>query len=520
MSTQDYVVGIDIGTGSARAGVFDRAGNMLAEAKMPIALNRPQEHHVEQSSTDIWRSICYSVRTAVTNAGIAPESVSGVSVSATCSLVLLNKDDQPLCLSDGDEKWDIIVWMDHRSTAEAAECTATGAKPLANLGGVMSPEMEMPKLMWLKRNRPDLYQQIGYAGDLGDWVGFKCTGSRERSVCMLACKWTFDPRPGQGWDRDFLRQISMEDVIVRAGLPEQALPVGATLGPLTEEAADDLGLTTNCIFAVGMIDAYAGALGTLGRSLADAPARRVAVIAGTSTCHIAAQPERQEVPGVWGPYPGALCDGYVANEGGQSISGALLDHLVALFSAGKEFGDNPHDALSTLLLERLENGNDPAPRTHVLPDFIGNRSPYADPDIRGVIAGLSLDDPKESFIKVYWAAATALVYGTKLIIDRMNANGYAIDTLHLSGGHNRSPLLRKLYADGTGCRVVLSQAPEPVLLGAAVAALGPQSDGDLLSIAGQLTPGEDILLPDPASKDMHEGRYRVFMELYSLDTKA
>lgn len=521
MNTQEHVIGIDIGTGSARAGLFNRTGRLLGTAKAPIAMNRPAEHHVEQSTSDIWRAVCDATRHAVAEAQVTPETVKGISVSATCSLVLLDAEHAPLALSPGEQAWNIIVWMDHRAIAEAAECTATGAAPLRNLGGVMSPEMQIPKLMWLKRHRPELYQRIGYAGDLGDWLGFQCTGSTERSVCMLACKWTFDPRPGHGWDRDFLSRVDMQDVTDRARLPDQAQPVGAPLGPLSEAAAADLGLTTDCTFAVGMIDAYAGALGTLGRSLTDAPQRRLAVIGGTSTCHIGAQPERREVPGVWGPYPGALGDGFAANEGGQSITGALLDHIVALFAAGGEFGEDPHGALSELLLEQLESG-DPAPDVHVLADFIGNRSPLADPNIRGAITGLTLESPRESFIKVYWAATTALIYGTRAIIERMNAHGYAIDTLHLSGGHNRSPLLRKLYADGTGCRVILSDAPEPVLLGAAVAAMASQKEGDVLAVARDLVPGERALEPAPETRDLHAARYAAFRALYDgrLDKRS
>lgn len=514
MVNQEYVLGIDIGTGSARAGIFTLDGVMLAEAKTPIAMHRPAEHHVEQSSTDIWHAVCRATQRARDAAGVAPDAVTSMSVSATCSLVLLDQQDKPLGLSPGDEAWNIIVWMDHRATAEATECTATNAAPLANLGGVMSPEMQMPKLMWLKRHRPELYAQIGYAGDLGDWLGFKCTGSVERSVCMLTCKWTFDPRHGYGWDQDFLDQIGMQDVLERARLPHQARPVGVTLGQLTEAAAADLGVTTGCTFAVGMIDAYAGALGTLGRSLTDAPERRLAVIGGTSTCHIGAQPKRREVPGVWGPYPGALCNGFVANEGGQSITGALLDHLAVLFSAGNEFGEDLHGTLSDLLFERLALG-DPAPHTHVCPDVIGNRSPLADPEIRGAITGLTLDTPRESFIKIYWAAATSLVYGTRAIIERMNAHGYIIDTLHLSGGHSRSALLRKLYADGTGCRVILSDAPEPVLLGAAVAAMAAKANGDVLSVANDLSPGEQVLEPDSETYELHAARYAAFKELYA-----
>lgn len=513
MTRPTCFLSVDIGTGSARVGVFDDRGVLLGEAKAPIAQHRPFDHHVEQSTTDIWRAICDSTHRAVAQAGVEPAAVASMSVSATCSLVLLDQARAPLPLSPGDEMWNIIVWMDHRATKEAAECTATGGAPLDNLGGVMSPEMQIPKLMWLKRQRPELYARIGYAADLGDWLGYHCTGIDRRSVCMLACKWTFDPRPDHGWDRDFLARVDMADVIERAGLGEDAAAVGEPLGRLSERAAADLGLSTGCLFAVGMIDAYAGAMGTLGRSLDRDAAHRLAIIAGTSTCHIGAHPKRCEIPGVWGPYPGALCEGFVANEGGQSLSGALLDHIVALFSAGSEFGDDPHGALSELLLERLEGG-DPAPDIHLRPDFIGNRSPLADPQIRGAIVGLTLESPRESFIKVYWAAATALVYGTRAIIERMNHYGYAIDTLHLSGGHNRSPLLRKLYADGTGCRVVLSEAPEPVLLGAAVAAMAPTHGGDLLAVARDLAPGEHILEPDPATRALHEARYRAFCELF------
>ncbi|KFF49673.1 hypothetical protein GY26_06750 [Gammaproteobacteria bacterium MFB021] len=513
MTETHYSLGVDIGTGSARVGVFDDRGELLGEAKAPIAMHRPQEHHVEQSTRDIWRAICDATRRAVDAAGIEPARVKSLSVSATCSLVLLDRQHRPLALSTGDEGWNIIVWMDHRATAEAELCTATGAAPLANLGGVMSPEMQMPKLMWLKRNRPALYDSIGYAGDLGDWLGYHCTGIDRRSVCTLACKWTFDPRPNRGWDRDFLAQVDMTDVLERAALPASAAAVGEPLGPLSETAAAELGLTTDCLFAVGMIDAYAGAMGTLGRSLDAHSAHRLAVIAGTSTCHIGAQPERREVPGVWGPYPGALCDGFVANEGGQSLTGALLDHIVALFSAGSDFGDDPHGALSALLLERLAAG-DPAPELHVRPDFIGNRSPLADPELRGAIDGLTLESPRETFIKVYWAAATALVYGTRAIIERMNANGYAIDTLHLSGGHNRSQLLRKLYADGTGCRVVLSEAPEPVLLGAAIIAMAARRHENPLAVARSLAPGEDLLEPDAAARDLHDKRYAAFRQLF------
>ena len=78
------------------------------------------------------------------------EQVAGISFDATCSLVVRDRDGAPLSVSrTGEARWDTIVWLDHRALAEAEECTATGHRVLDFIGGVMSPEMETPKLMWL-----------------------------------------------------------------------------------------------------------------------------------------------------------------------------------------------------------------------------------------------------------------------------------------------------------------------------------------------------------------------------------
>ena len=85
-----------------------------------------------------------------------PAEIVGISFDATCSLVVRDRAGAQLGVSTGGgERWDTIVWLDHRALAEADDCTATGHRVLDYLGGVMSPEMQTPKLMWIKRNLPD-----------------------------------------------------------------------------------------------------------------------------------------------------------------------------------------------------------------------------------------------------------------------------------------------------------------------------------------------------------------------------
>jgi len=120
-----YVVGVDVGTGSARAGLFDANGGRLATASHPIAMWRPQPDWAEQSSTDIWDAIRLCVRECLSQAQIAASKVVGISFDATCSLVVLdaNGDDLPIN-TDGDKTRDVIVWMDHRAIPETEEINA------------------------------------------------------------------------------------------------------------------------------------------------------------------------------------------------------------------------------------------------------------------------------------------------------------------------------------------------------------------------------------------------------------
>ena len=95
--------------------------------------------------------------------------------------------------------WDTIVWLDHRAVAEAEECTASGHRVLDHVGGVMSPEMEIPKLMWLKRHLPETWARAGLFLDLADYLTWRASGSTARSECTVTCKWTYLAHEQEGW---------------------------------------------------------------------------------------------------------------------------------------------------------------------------------------------------------------------------------------------------------------------------------------------------------------------------------
>ena len=164
-------LGIDVGTGSVRAALFDSHGARLGLGTHPIRMWRPAEDFVEQSSEDIWRAAGASVRAAMDEAGLRGDDVAGIGFDATCSLVLLDAADRPISVSPtGRDEQNVIVWMDHRATAQAARITAGDHEVLRYVGGVISPEMQTPKLLWLKEELPTAFQRAIYAVHFYPWV--------------------------------------------------------------------------------------------------------------------------------------------------------------------------------------------------------------------------------------------------------------------------------------------------------------------------------------------------------------
>jgi L-ribulokinase len=515
---RDILLAVDVGTGSARAGVFDKGGELLARAVNPILIHRPRENHAEHDSEDIWAAVCQSVRQALAAAAIAPGRVAAIGFDATCSLVIRDRNGKQLSVStSGENAYDTLVWLDHRALAEADFLTGSEHPILEYAGHFMSPEMEMPKLMWLKKNLPDTWERMGYAFDLADFLTWKATGSTQRSRCTLTAKWNYVAHEKPAWKADFLNMIGLGDLLVRATLPEETVPAGGVIGHLSDRAADDLGLDTGCMVAAGLIDAYAGALGVLS-AYADPGTdldSHFAMIAGTSSCIVAFSNEKRPSRGLWGPYFEAVFPGYWLVEAGQSATGALLDHVIAMHAAGGEPNSNRHQSIIRRIgeLQQMEGG-DIAPRLHVLPDFHGNRSPLADPHAVGVISGLTLDTSFDGLCRLYWRTCVSIAFGIRHVLETMDDYGYRPGRLHITGGHVRNPLLMQLYADVTGCDVVVAETGDAVLLGTAMsAAVGGGLYPDLASAGRAMDAGGRTIRPDATRRAAYDRDFRKYLAM-------
>ncbi len=532
-----HVIGVDVGTGSVRAGLFTKEGVMLASAVEPIKTWKPRPNFVEQSSENIWLAVGTTVQSVLKQSGIARDRIVGISFDATCSLVVLDKDDQPLTVSqEGDTERNVIVWMDHRALKEADEINLGDYAPLKYVGGKVSPEMETPKLLWLKRNLPESWSAAGKFFDLADYLTFRSTGDDTRSLCTVVCKWTYLGHLGEsgGWDKEYFNSIGLSDLLDGKKIGTKFSPMGTRIGNLTPKAAKELGLTENCAVGIGIIDAHAGGLGLLGAIWKDSPDRDpalletvLALIGGTSACHMAVSREPRFIEGVWGPYYGAMVSGMWLTEGGQSAAGSAIDHVIEdhanfpnLLKTESETSISRYELLNAETDRLRQESGLPYPaqltkNIHILPYFLGNRSPNADPHAVATIEGLTLDASISSQALRYYAAIQAVAYGTRDIVQALNESGYRIDTLFATGGGTKNPLWLQEHADATGLPIVLAREPEAVLLGSAIlAATAAQIYPDVRHAMQAMSVEGETIRPNPATLSYHDAKFKIFKQMY------
>uniref|UniRef100_A0A8C5H8E7 FGGY carbohydrate kinase domain-containing protein n=1 Tax=Gouania willdenowi TaxID=441366 RepID=A0A8C5H8E7_GOUWI len=474
-----FYVGVDVGTASVRAALVTREGLLKSTAEEPISIWEPESDHYVQSSTQIWERCC-TVLKKVTH-GVERSRVRGVGFDATCSLVVLDQNFQPVPVTkEGDTQRNVVMWMDHRAAEQAARITDSGHRVLSSVGGVMSPEMQPPKLLWLKENlKETCWNKAAHFLDLPDFLSWKATGSLTRSLCTLVCKWTYSPP--EGWDPSFWTSIGLEDLLENnfSKIGNETCAPGSPVGcGLSQEAATDLDLDPGTAVGASLIDAHAGGLGVIGADVKgfqlpceNQPiSSRMAMICGTSTCHMAISEQPVFVPGVWGPCLSAMVPGMWLNEGGQSATGRLIDHMVKGHAAFPSTCGNFYTYLNSHL--SLMANSHPVDllgtNLHLWPDFHGNRSPLADPTLKGMVVGLSLSQTLDDLALLYLATIQALALGTLHILEAMKGAGHDIRTLFLCGGLSKNPLFVQIQANATGLPVVLPDQMEAVLVGAAV----------------------------------------------------
>jgi FGGY-family pentulose kinase len=499
MAEAPYLMGIDFGTEGVRVGIFDCSGAPVGFGSAAYGTEHPRPGWAEQDPGEWWSSLVEAVPAALEDGELTGDEIAGISVDATSSTVLaVDADGRPLRPA--------LLWMDVRASEEAARIAATHDAALKYNGhGDVSAEFGLPKALWLRDHEPEVYEAARYIVDGADWVTQRLTGSPTMSINTASSKYYFDRDTG-GWPSDLYAQLDAGDLLDK--FPQAVLDVGAPVGGLRREVAEELGLKPDTPVAEASVDAYAGALG-----LGVVAPGTLALITGSSHVIIAQSAAPVHDPGFWGAYTDALIPGLYTIEAGQASTGSIVAWLKnelggAVVAEAQRRGVDPYDLLNEMA-QRVPVGSD---GLLVLDYFQGNRSPHTDPYARGVVSGLSLS---HGLGHLFRAVLEGICYGTEDILRTLRDNEFVPRMNVVSGGPAKSELWMQIHADVSNVPITFTKVSEGPVLGSAIqAAVSANIYPDLASAANAMVQFGRTIEPDAARHEEYcfwVDRYR---ELY------
>jgi FGGY-family pentulose kinase len=498
MAGPPYVLGLDVGTQSLRAALVDLTGKTVAFGVAPINTTYPRPTWAEQDPNQWWMSAQAAVRQALEQGCAKPDQIAGIGLDCTSCTVLA-------CDLAGKPLRPALLWMDQRAFREAEDLSATGDAVLRYVSGRVSPEWMLPKALWLMRHEHETYDRADRIVECTNWFMFRLTNEWTLSLNHVAVKWNY-ARPDGGWPVRMLEAVGLADLLGK--WPERIVPLGHGGATLCKSAADALGLCAGTPVAQGGIDAYLGMLGLGATGSGD-----VAVIVGSSTCHLAQSSTGVFGSGAAGCYPDATVEGLYTLEAGQTATGSILNWYREHFACREQLEADRRGVGVYEVLDELAKATPPGAEGLVVrDDWQGNRSPYKNPQARGAIVGLSLSHgPGHIFRALYEATAC----GTRHILEDASAHGLRVGRIVLGGGGARSELWLQIHADVLNRPIHLPRELESSALGAAMAAaVGAGLFANFSDAARAMVAIERTIEPNADNRPVYDSLFERYVATY------
>jgi ribulokinase len=484
-----YFIGVDVGTQGVRVGISDENGSMRTVHESLYKTSYPRFGWAEQHPDDWWNGFIAALSKCLSDVPVQVRTaIRTLGVCGTSSTVLAID-------SQGNPLGDALLWMDSRATEETAAINATKDEVLKYCGGEVSVEWMIPKTLWIKHHEPDLYAKAYKILEQVDFFNYRLTGVCCSSINIVTCKWNYVADRG-GWDSGFFKRIGLEDY--QEKIPTDVRKVGQLVGKIDPVLAQRFGLSPELQVIQGATDACEA---TFGNGVVEP--RSLATIMGTSFVHQAVTADPIFQKGIWGPFNKALTDDYWMLEGGQISAGSIVGWLRDEFDITEPFSEFNRKAAE------IPVGSD---GLVILDFFAGNRTPYKNPKLKGVIYGLRLNHTK---YHVYRAVMESVAFGTKNIIENFAGQGYQIDRIVGSGGATKNEVWLQIMADVTGKTITVNTCTDAGVLGHGV--VGAVASGvypDLRTAVDHMIHPARTYTPDPHNAAVYDALFKKYLSLY------
>ena len=532
-----YTLGIDFGTLSVRTvlmncmdggvaavstmayphGVMDR---VLPDGETLLPANWALEH-----PDDYLLVLTETVRDVMNKTAIEPADVIGLSIDFTsCTVVAADEEKRPLC--DREEYRSrphayVKLWKHHGAQDEAdrinALLTRKGLIGQSRYAGAVSPELLLPKILEVANDDPEIYEAAYVFMEAGDWLTWVLTGELKRSGHMAAYKAMWTPQEG------YVPQEILDELhplfhnLLTDKLKGEICPAGSRAGGLTKAWADRLGLQEGTAVGASVIDSHAGMPG----SGIYRPGQMMLVL-GTSSVELLLSDYPYAAHGVVGGVRGAIMPGYYSLEAGLAAVGDMYGWFTDLLAAagssieGEKSGVNMHRYLSELAAG-IEPG---ASGLLALDWWNGNKTPYVNGSLSGVLVGLTLQTKPE---EIYRALVEATAFGTRMIMEEFMNSGAVVDEVIVSGGiAEKNPFVVQVFADVLKRVIRISASDQTAAVGSAMyaaAAAGSKAGGyDTVADAARALAKlkEEKIMPDERRTAVYDRLYALYRELAGI----
>lgn len=471
------VLGIDLGTSSAKAVVLDTDGIVVAQAscEYPVVSERPG--WAETDPAQWWTAVRTCVREAVDRAG---GSLQAIGLSGQMhGLVLTDEQHAPVRPA--------LLWADTRATPMLSRYRALGAAALARLANPLVPGMAGPLLLWTAEHEPQAYARSRWALQPKDWLRARLTGRVAAEPSDASATLLYDV-VDDDWDAELMAELGLA--------PDLLAPLIASAdvaGTLSRDAAEDLGLPSGIPVAAGGADT---AVAAFGSGVAEPQVVQVTVGTGAQVVRPADAPVNHAATGVH-TYRSVFPAGWYQ-------MGACTNAGIALDWARRVFGASWAELYASL--DTPIRDTDPL----FVPHLTGERTPYVDPALRASWTGIGLSHDRPTLLR---CVLEGVAYAIGEAMDALVAGGDPPDRLRLAGGGTVDPGWRQLLSTVLG--QPLHAVETPAASGRGAALLGACAAGliDVGHVTGRLAPAVTLVAePQQQLGNRLEGRRRRFAE--------
>jgi xylulokinase len=484
-----HYLGIDIGTFEAKGVLVDAHGEIVASAARPHKMIVPQPGWAEhRAREDWWDGFTFLTRSLLAQSRVAPQSIAALGASAIGPCMLpVDAEGEPLMNG-------VLYGVDTRAAREIQDLTDRIGEDtlLERCGNALTSQSVGPKILWLKRNRPDLFGRTHKILTSTSYLVHRLTGRYVIDHYSAA-----NSSPLYRVDRLEWSDELADDIVDLDRMPDLAWTTDV-VGGVTPRAAEETGLHPGTPVIAGTIDAAAEAL-----SVGVLDSGEMMLMYGSTVFIILITDERVRDPRLW--YAPWLFPGQHAAMAGLATSGTLTHWFRDAFARDLD----PTTAFATLAAEAQASPSG-ARGLVVLPYWSGERTPIHDPAARGVIFGLDLTHTRGD---LYRAVLEGIAYGTRHVIDTYAEAGQDPRAILAVGGGTKNRVWAQATSDVSGRTQIVRAKTSGASYGDAFLAALAVGDVQRETIR-DWNPTASEFRADPGTRPVYERQYGVFRDLY------